>query len=219
MDAVRAAGPSRGRSAAELLAVFFALPIAVALLAPSWQPLWLLALLAVLAGVELWRHREPGIAVWSIGPSGRALLARLLLVWLASAVVLAAGVQLWRPERLFALPRQQTRAWIELLVLYPFVSVLPQEVLYRAFFFHRYRALLGEGALALIANATLFAWMHLVFHNVVAVALTFLGGLLFAATYRRSHSLGLVALQHVLYGWTVFSIGLDPFFLGASLQR
>ena len=29
----------------------------------------------------------------------------------------------------------------------------------------------------------------------------------------------LVSIQHVLYGWTVFSVGLDPYFLGGTLHR
>ncbi len=63
-------------------------------------------------------------------------------------------------------------------------------------------------ALALVAYAALaFACAHLVLRNVPAIALSFLGGLLFARTYERSRSLLLPALQQALLGDVAFTVG------------
>jgi hypothetical protein len=41
---------------------------------------------------------------------------------------------------------------------------------------------------------------------------SFFGGLLFAHTYHTSKSLALVWLEHTLYGWTLFTLGLGWYF-------
>ena len=213
-------GKDAGRAvwrAGELLAVFLVLPVAVALVPLRLHPLWILAAIASLAlGGLLATRRFDVRSLWRPASGDGARLWRVLACWLIASAALASGVALWRPASLFALPRQQTTAWLELLLIYPLVSVLPQEVLYRAFFVHRYRGLLGDGRLLLLANAAAFSLLHLAFRNLPALALSFLAGLLFAHTYQRSGRLPLVLLEHALYGWTVFSVGLHPFFLAAA---
>jgi membrane protease YdiL (CAAX protease family) len=203
--------------ALELVAVFVLLPVGVALARlRDLHPLWILAAVAAGALLLLLRSRRfPVRSLWQWGSEDGPQLRRVLCWWLLGSAALAAAVAAWWPDHLFALPRQRTADWALLLAVYPLASVLPQEVLYRAFFLHRYRALLGDGWLLLLANAAAFAILHLAFRNLPAVALTFIAGLLFAHTYRRSGNLPLVLLEHALYGWTVFSVGLDPFFLTA----
>ena len=203
--------------ALELVAVFVLLPVGVTLAQfRRLHPLWILTAVALGALVLLARsHRFQLRRLWEWGPADGAQLTRVLVCWLLGSAALVAAVAAWRPEQLFALPRQRTAEWALLLLVYPLISVLPQEVLYRAFFLHRYRGLLGDGAVLLLANAAAFSLLHLAFRNLPAVALTFVAGLLFAHTYRRSGHLPLVLLEHALYGWTVFSVGLHSFFLTA----
>ena len=61
-------------------------------------------------------------------------------------------------------------------------------------------------------GAAFFAWAHIVFHNVWACAFTFVGGLFFLSTYRRTGSLLFAAVEHALYGDFLFSIGWGAFF-------
>lgn len=98
------------------------------------------------------------------------------------------------------------------MVLYPLLSVLPQEFLFRAFFFHRYQPLFGEGAGIVLASALAFGFVHIIFGNWLAVVLSFFGGLLFATTYRLNRSMPLVWLEHALFGNLIFTIGLGRYF-------
>ena len=72
----------------------------------------------------------------------------LKLVLIRAAVlctVIGVGVWLFMPERLFSLVRRAPLLWASVMVLYPLLSVYPQELFFRAFFFHRYRRLFGQG--------------------------------------------------------------------------
>ena len=97
-------------------------------------------------------------------------------------------------------------------------SVLPQEVLYRVFFFERYRPLFGRGAGLVAASALVFGFGHIIFHNWLAVPLTLLGGWLFARSYRRTSSLLLIFIEHTLYGCAIFTIGYGEFFYQGTLR-
>ena len=119
----------------------------------------------------------------------------------------------WQPERFFYLPKSLTHLWLIILVAYPIFSVYPQELVFRSFIFHRYSDLIPNQFLMILVSATAFAWGHLVFDNWIAVGLSFLGGLLFAETWRRTHSLFWVSLEHFIYGIFTFSVGLGKFFI------
>ena len=134
----------------------------------------------------------------------------------ARAALLCAliGVSVWLflPDRLFILLRRAPVLWLAVMVLYPVLSVYPQEVFFRAFFFHRYRLLLGQGTGAIVAGAALFGFVHIVFGNWISILLSGAGGLLFARTYLTSGSLALASIEHALYGNFIFTIGLGEFF-------
>jgi membrane protease YdiL (CAAX protease family) len=84
--------------------------------------------------------------------------------------------------------------------------------MYRAFFFHRYRRLFGEGGRMVLASALAFGFVHIIFGHWISVVLSTAGGLLFAATYARSRSLLLTSLEHAFFGDLIFTIGLGQFF-------
>ncbi len=201
----------------ELLAIFVLLPW---LIWRGWLPVDQILLPLYLAGlyaVIRLRGRD-GLSLRRLCSSDepareRAALRRLgwRFAVLAPAIVLFTA-SLY-PERLFDLPTQHTGLWLLLMFLYPLLSVCPQELLYRPFFFHRYAALFPSTAWLLRVDALLFGYMHIVFGNGLAIALTTLGGYLFADTYARSRSLRLVCLEHTLYGNLLFSVGLGEFFL------
>jgi membrane protease YdiL (CAAX protease family) len=124
----------------------------------------------------------------------------------------------WRmPEQLFEFPRTRRALWIAVMILYPLASAWPQEVLWRWLFFARYCDLFGSPAAAVLASAALFGAAHVVMRNRVAVALSFVGGLVFAETYRRTGSLWLVSLEHGLLGDIAFTVGFGRFlYAGAT---
>ena len=141
-------------------------------------------------------------------PAPGALRLRMRVVrWLISAVILAAGLWAWAPDRLLALPRHNTALWAVVCVLYPVVSVVPQGVLYRAFFHHRYASLFGADRGMALAGTLAFSWAHIVFLNPVALVLTLVGGWFFARTYQESKSVPAASLEHAAYGDLVFTLG------------
>src|SRR5262249_4476515 len=102
--------------------------------------------------------------------------------------------------------------WFLVMVVYPIVSVYPQELLYRAYFFHRFRPLFGNGPTMIVVSALLFGFVHIIFGNWISIALTAVGGALFGITYRNSRSLLLTCLEHTLFGDFIFTIGIGRYF-------
>lgn len=152
------------------------------------------------------------------GGNVRPLLLPLLFRDAIFLVFLGVAVRLFAADLLFSLVKRAPLVWALIMLLYPLVSVYPQELLYRAFFFHRYQPLFGSGWTMLLASAFAFGFVHIIFGNWIAVALCVIGGFLFALTYQHSGSLLLTCLDHALFGNFIFTIGLGQFFYrGARL--
>lgn len=124
------------------------------------------------------------------------------------------------PTGLFSIfHREDVPSFLPLLILifYPWVSVYPQNVIYRAFFCQRYRPILGGGWGLILTNATAFSLGHIMFNNWIVLLLTFVGGIIFTRTYLKSRSLLLATIEHALYGLFCFYLGIGVFLLyGAS---
>lgn len=142
----------------------------------------------------------------------RGVLLRFAL--LAPPIVLATW--LWLPQDFLSMPRQRPVLWAAVMVLYPLLSVWPQEMLYRAFLFARYRPLFGGERACIAASAIAFGFAHVIFVNWIAIAMTTAGGWLFARDYARHRSLRLTCLEHSLFGCLIFTIGLGRFFYTGS---
>jgi uncharacterized protein len=124
------------------------------------------------------------------------------------------------PQFFLVFPNRAPGLWLRVMMLYPAISVVTQEIYFRVFFFHRYSAVFGPHRTAAIAvNAALFAFAHAAifayrqtpFHW-QAIALSFAGGLIFARRFSHTKSFWAVALEHSLYGDLIFTIGLGVFF-------
>lgn len=117
------------------------------------------------------------------------------------------------PKYLFVLPLHRPMFWVAVLLLYPLWSVIPQELIYRSFFFERYRIIFRNDKVMAVASAALFAFLHIVFHNWIAVAGTFVIGLFWSFAYMRHRSFAAVTLEHSIVGIILFTIGLGVFFI------
>lgn len=202
------------RLTAEFIAVFVLTPVA---LANDWIPQpWILPLLAIAILTALWLRRNvPGMQRFWRGDDSeteRRQFRSIMIRWLYCSLLLTVAVIFLMPDRLFYLPRQNPRLWTLILVFYPILSVLPQEIIYRAFLLHRYARVFRQKRAYVLASALSFGWLHLIFGNFVAITLAVVGGWFFAQTYARTESLRLVSLEHTLYGMTIFTIGLGSFF-------
>jgi len=116
------------------------------------------------------------------------------------------------PADFLSTPQMHPKAWLLILIFYPLVSALPQEFLYRRFYFWRYRDMFSTSVLLLASNVLLFAFMHIIYDNMVAVCLSLLGGGVFALSYRLTGRLLPVWMEHSIYGLAVFTSGLGQFF-------
>lgn len=172
--------------------------------------LWL-----ALIGTAVYLHRQPDFnwrEEWHFKAINGYNLGRLIARWLPCALVMIVFTWLYQPVLLFRFVRERPEIWIFVVFLYPLLSALPQEIIYRSFFFKRYEALFGKGGRMIVASMLVFALIHIVFNNWVAPLLCLFGGYIFAETYQRTRSLALVTLEHALYGLTVFTVGLGPYF-------
>ncbi len=138
-------------------------------------------------------------------------IARVILRFSLYGAALTLATWLLFPHLFLSLPREHPVFWLAIMVLYPVLSVWPQEVIYRRFLFHRYALVFGESGVVL-ASALAFGFAHVIFLNPIAVTLTTAGGAMFALNYARERSLYLACVEHALYGCLVFTIGLGQFF-------
>lgn len=137
------------------------------------------------------------------------------LIFLRSIIIglfLIIYVSIWFPEQFYQMPTERTRLWLYLIFLYPFWSVLPQEFIYRVYFYHRFKGLVNNRNVLVLLNALLFSFCHIIFRNYVALVLTFLAGIIFSLTYLRHRSFTIVSLEHAIYGSLIFTIGPGDFF-------
>lgn len=145
-------------------------------------------------------------------------LRRTLTVFLPAALALGLLYAALEPERLLAFPRRNPSFWLLVMLLYPLVSVYPQELIFRTFLFHRYRALFPSPPAMIVASGLLFGVAHLFFANWIAPVLSTAGGILFARTYARTGSTLQASLEHGLWGDFLFTLGIGWYFYGGSIQ-
>lgn len=198
--------------ALECFLIFAGLPAIVAWVKPDKWFLMVLIGVAVVAMGYLWKHYAYSFdRDWNARAVNRDNLRRVLLRFVPFALLLLGFAIYAVPERLFSLPLENPLLWMQVMLLYPLLSVLPQEIIYRSFFFRRYVWICKPRTLIII-NAIAFGWVHIVLNNAVAIIFSAIGGYLFADTYRRSRSLAVVCIEHAIYGCFIFTIGLGIYF-------
>lgn len=217
---------SRGLLVVEFITLFVVLPLAY-----RFSPIRIpaLPLLWAVSGYALWKLlHAPDFDrthLWNAAALAPHLAA-ILGIFAISACVLWLGVHRFAPQLEWSFVRQHPAFWAVVMVAYPILSVYPQGILYRAFFFERYAALFPSKWAMILASACAFAFLHIIFRNSLAIGLTFAGGLLFAARYAQTGSLFASNFEHALYGCWLFTVGLGPYFyhgtiatVGSALRR
>lgn len=201
--------------AVELLALYVAAPVVLYSLIHQYRiPLFklmlplsvLFILLLTLQHTFSWRETlRTGIS--------RRDAAGIAAVFIVAAPLLAAYAWMTGQQRFLMLPRTAPYIWAMVMVLYPLISVTAQELIYRVFFFHRYRPLfVHDGQAVIMLNAVLFSFGHIIFGTLPSLVISFFGGLLFAWRYEHTRSFWAVVIEHALYGNLIFSLGLGRHF-------
>jgi len=203
---------------AEWAILMIGLPVALYLTLPIRYLLpmiWLIALGCHLAYRAL--DRQPTHIWWGRGAVTWANLRPILLRFAFSALLLGLITWIWVPELLFGMIRTKPAFWLLVMVFYPILSVVPQEIIFRSFFFTRYQTLFKPEWMLVLASGVAFGMAHILFHNWIAPLLCFIGGVMFARTYAKHRSLMLVAIEHALYGDFLFTLGLGRYFYHGTI--
>lgn len=142
------------------------------------------------------------------GIEWKAFLKMIGIKFIVIALVTTAYVYLVDASKLFCVPRTDLKLFAIILCVYTFLSVWPQELIYRTFFFARYGSFFENKSLLIFVNAVIFSLAHFFLQNTLVTVLTFIGGLLFAYTFSKTKSTTLVSIEHALYGNWLFTVGL-----------
>ena len=204
---------------AELLLLFVAAPIVMATVLPSEAMWYALAGVAAVGIVML--SLTSGFR-WRSLVTGGALKIdwRILVLYVVIASLVSLALTMWLvPARLLSLPRNNTDMWLIIMIAYPFVSAIPQEIVFRVLFFERYGTLFPNLRLAILANAGAFGLAHLFYGNWPAVVLTVIAGGIFAWAYAERRSFGYACVLHAVSGQIVFTSGLGIFFFHGAIGR
>jgi membrane protease YdiL (CAAX protease family) len=145
-----------------------------------------------------WSRRKIGLAALRFG------VATLAMIALAIDKV---------PDRLFAFPTQRPGVWLIVMLLYPLLSALPQEWVFRSFFFRRYAPLFPHKTAMIAASAGAFSFAHILFLNWITPLLSLFAGLFLASSYQKHRSLRDATIEHAFYGDMVFTVGLGVYFV------
>ena len=201
----------------EFMAIFVALPLAYRFSPVRIPALLLLWIVAGYALTQLLRDsRFDRTRLWNAATL-TPHLATILAIFVLVAALLWLGVRRFAPSLEWSFARTNPVFWAIVMVAYPVLSVYPQGILYRAFFFERYATLFPGKWAIIVASAAAFAFLHIIFGNWLAVALTFAGGLLFAARYAETDSLFTSSFEHALHGCWLFTIGLGQYFYHGTI--
>lgn len=191
----------------ELFIIFVLVPVSFALPYSPWAKLAIgvigfFYVCFILLKMEKNKFRMADNIRW------RPFWKRTLLQLSGIAIITLCYVWITDTELLFSVLINNPKLWVFILFFYSVFSVYPQELIYRTFFFQRYRLLFRNERLFIILNATLFSLAHLFFGNTLVMLLTFCGGILFALTYRKTESTLLVSIEHAIYGCWLFTVGM-----------
>ncbi|MBW1296650.1 CPBP family intramembrane glutamic endopeptidase [Aquimarina litoralis] len=150
----------------------------------------------------LLKLRKPDVVYWK--PFWKETIIKLAII-----IVVTSLYVFWvAPDKLFSVILKKPMLWLVILFVYTFLSVWPQEIIYRTFFYDRYEKLIQNKWLFIFINAILFSLAHIFLRSFLVQLLTFVGGLLFAFTYQRTKSTTLASIEHAIYGNWLFTVGM-----------
>lgn len=211
--------PGRARlpRAVEFAILFVAVPLAIALLLPPNHMFFALLAFSLIGLVLLW---QSGGFVWRDLFRGWSRFNLPIAVAFCALTAICAVAIMWitRPEALMVLWHRDPRLLVMIWLLYPLVSALPQELIFRALFFHRYGTLFASPQRAVFVNAAIFSLAHLMYWNWIVAVLTFLGGLAFATGYLRRGFVWAWFL-HAMAGNILFTAGMGVYFYSGNVVR
>ena len=191
----------------ELFFLFVVIPIGFVLEFPIWLKMTIglfgfAYVVFVLLRIEKNQFKISDTLNW------KQFWKKTLLKFIGIAIITTIYMWVFDSSNLYIVIRNKPMLWSVMLFMYSLFSVYPQELIYRTFFFQRYQSLFKNKSLFILVNAALFSLAHIFFKNTLVMLLTFLGGILFALTFRKTKSTLLVSIEHSIYGCWLFTVGM-----------
>jgi len=199
----------------EMALIYVGAPLAVSMAVHDLRMPVFIALMPVLGVVLICLLVDPTFSIRRELTRGFGLMTLLsiMAVFAVAGGAVAYYVAEFHPNWFLEFPRNRPETYKKIMLLYPAMSVVVQELVYRTFFFHRYGALFGRAWwLAILLNGVLFGIGHIVIGTELAVYGTIPTGALFAYRYATTRSFWAVFIEHTLWGALVFTVGLGRFF-------
>jgi len=144
----------------ELILLFVLLPISFLLPYPApikagFTIIGFIYILVRLKRSNLLKLRFPDTSYFK--PFWKETLIKLLII-----VIVTSLYVFWvAPDKLFFVLIKRPDLWAIILLVYSFLSVWPQEIIYRTFFYDRYEHLIKNKWLFIFINAVLFSLAHI----------------------------------------------------------
>jgi len=191
----------------ELFVLFVLLPVSLTLTYAIWLKVGLVLIGFVYILLVMLRVEKVSFKV-SKGLDWKLFWKRIFLLFIGVSLITTVFVFIVDSDKLFCIPLHKPLLWVVILLVYTFLSVWPQELIYRTFFFARYERLFYNKKLLIFINAIIFSLAHIFFKNTLVIVLTFVGGLLFAYTYLKTRSTLMASIEHAIYGNWLFTVGM-----------
>lgn len=204
---------------AEFIALYVLAPLALWIFLPYVS---LFGSIAAVTLVGVWLLiRTPGFEARELVDVARLRETWPLLLGLTAVTAAVIFPLAWHltGDRFMWMARENPAFLAMIWMLYPWFSVLGQEILYRPLFFKRYGGLFPSETVALLANAFLFAFAHVFFERWITFFLTLGGGLMFAWIYTRTKSFSAVFVAHWIAGGLIFTSGMGRYFYHGAIGQ
>lgn len=144
-------------------------------------------------------------------------IGKILVTFVVPAAMIGVFTYFYQKNHFLYFVSAEPWLWLVFILFYPLLAVYPQEIVFRAFFFHRYGCLFSDRITMIILSGISFGIAHLFYANWFAPVLSTFGGMLFAYRYAKTDSLVAAAIEHGLWGNFLFTVGLGWYFYSGSI--
>ncbi len=191
----------------EFFILFFLLPVSLALAFNIWVKVGMVVVGFIYILFKLKKSENIHFRIKK-NLNWKSFWGRIFITFLVVSILTTVYVWFQDKNALFYVPFNNPGLFVAILFVYTFLSVWPQEIIYRTFFFERYEVLFQNKTLFIFINAIVFSLAHLFFRNALVLILTFIGGIIFGYTYLKYRSTTAVSIEHAIYGNWLFTVGM-----------
>lgn len=198
----------------EFILVYFLIPLLIYFKLIVFSKMLILFLLALVALLILYHDNNFDKKRLLLVHCQKYHFLSIFLRFCFSSAAILLLILIFSPRAFSQVTFNKPLTWITSSLSYLSMSVIPQELIYRTYLFHRYRLIFKGNFLPIAISTFSFTFAHIVYENYFALVLTLIGGYYFSVTYQKSRSLIITVAEHFMYGMFIFSIGIGGILSG-----